>query len=557
MCYPAPVPGKVYDAIIVGTGACGGFAAKELTEKGLDVLVLDAGPMPVSGRDFAQHQWPYEQPFRGLGGPGAGFGRRARSSDQVRLVWGEHPDHPYTTEPGKPFRWVRSRVVGGRTLHWSRAAHRFSDFDFQAASRDGYGDDWPIRYADLAPWYDRVERHIGVSAYREGFPQLPDGVFLPGMPYNCAEEMFRGAARRLGLPVTHRRVAQLSRPHNGRPACHYCGACGQGCDIGAMFNSVASTLPWAEKTGRMTLRPNSIVRAVLTREGNRARGVSYIDRLTRQDYQAEARAVILAASSLESTRILLNSARGGLGNSSGLLGNYLMDQISGGGVSGFLTRLKGSPSRNDDGKASGAFVPNFRNLGQRHPKFIRGYCLSATGGCQEFPQHARTTKGYGGGFKKQVRRGYPAAARIWLSAGEMLARKENRVEIDPTRADAWGIPVLKVVCTHGENERALYADAVETMKEWFTAAGGEIVSAGGGLGVPGGLIHEVGTCRMGANAKTSVVDPFCRMHDIPNVFVFGGGPFVSSGVHHPTLTMMALTVRGCDHLADQFRRGDV
>lgn len=544
---------KVYDAILVGTGACGGWAAKELTEKGLEVLVLDAGPLPVPSRDFAQHKWPYQRPNRGLTG---GFGRRgSRLPDQAPLVWGDHPDHPYTTEPGKPFRWIRSRVVGGRTLHWSRAAHRFSDFDFKAASRDGYGDDWPLSYTDLAPYYDRVERHIGVSAYHEGFPQLPDGQFLPGMPYTCAEQIFLHAARRMGLPATHRRMAQLSRPHNGRPACHYCGACGQGCDVGAMFNSVVSTLPPAQKTGRMTLRPDSIVRTVLMGRDGKARGVSYIDRLTRQDYEAEGKVIVLAASSLESTRILLNSAPGGLGNSSGVLGCYLMDQISGGGVTGLLTKLKGAPPRNDDGKSAGVFIPYFRNIREKHPKFLRGYCLSATGGQTEFPQIARTTRGYGPAFKQRVRRDYPAMARVWLSAGEMLARRENRVEIDPQRKDAWGIPVLKILCTHSDNERALYGDAVEVMKEWMTKAGGEILQAGGGLGVPGGLIHEIGTCRMGADPQTSVLTPFCRLHDIKNIYVFGGGPFVTSGVHHPTLTMMALAARGCDHLVEELRRG--
>lgn len=443
---------------------------------------------------------------------------------------------------------------GGRTLHWSRASHRFSDFDFQAASRDGYGGDWPLRYADLAPYYDRVERHIGVSAYREGFPQLPDGQFLPGMPYSCVEQIFLGAASRMGLPATHRRVAQLSRPHYGRPACHYCGACGQGCDIGTMFNSVVSTLPPAEKTGRLTLRPNSIVRTVLMGQNGKARGVSYFDRLTRQDYEAEGKVVVLAASSLESTRILLNSAPRGLGNSSGVLGHYLMDQISGGAVTGLPTKLKGGPPRNDDGKNSGVFVPYFRNLREKRPKFIRGYCLSATGGQTEFPQTARRTPGYAAAFKQRVRRDYPATARVWLSAGEMLARRENRVEIDPQKKDAWGIPVLKIICTHSDNERAMYADAAEVMKEWMTQAGGEILQAGGGLGVPGGLIHEVGTCRMGADPKTSVLTSFCRLYGIRNIYVFGGGSFVTSGVHHPTLTMMALTVRGCEGLVEELKR---
>ncbi|MCC6538144.1 MAG: GMC family oxidoreductase [Bryobacterales bacterium] len=538
-------PTRQFDAIIIGTGPCGGFAAKELTERGMDVLVLDAGPMPVAGRDFARHEWPWQQPGRGLS-----FERRraARPSDRVPLMWTQHPDHPFTTAPGKPYSWLRSRVVGGRSLHWSRATHRLSDFDFKAASRDGYGEDWPVSYADLAPYYDHVEEHIGVSGYVEGFPQLPDGKFLPGMPYNCAEEVFRRTAKRMNLPVTQRRLAQLTRPHKGRPACHFCGACIQGCDIGAMFNSIVSTLPVAEATGKMTLRPDSVVRAVTMGGDGRARGVAYIDRQTRQDYEARAKYVIVAASTLESTRILLNSAKDGLGNSSGTLGHYLMDQISGASVTGFLPMLRGNAPRNDDGKSSGAFIPNFRNLKDKHPKFIRGYCMSMSGGQTASPGFALSTPGYGAGLKETIRQNYPAVARIYMSAGEMLPRFENMVEIDPERKDAWGIPALKITCTHSDNDRAIWQDGTDMMKEIFTAAGGEIRDVGRGISTPGALIHEVGTCRMGKDPKTSVLDPFCRMHDIKNVYVFGGGPFVTTGSYHPTLTMMALTVRGCERL---------
>lgn len=538
-------PTKQFDAIVIGTGPCGGWAAKELTEQGLDVLVLDAGPMPVPGRDFAKHEWPWQQPGRGLT---VERRRPERPSDRVPLMWAQHKDHPYTTAEGKPFTWIRSRVVGGRSLHWSRATHRLSDYDFKAASRDGYGEDWPISYAEIAPYYDKVEEHIGVSGYVEGFPQLPDGKFLPGMPYNCTEQIFKRAAQSMGLPVTQRRLAQLTRPHKGRAACHFCGACIQGCDVGAMFNSIVSTLPPAEMTGKMTLRPDSIVRAIVMGKDGKASGVSYIDRLTRQDYEAKAKYVIVAASTLESTRILLNSHKDGLGNGSGTLGRYVMDQVSGASVSGFFPQMKGAPPRNDDGKSSGAFIPNFRNLKERHPKFIRGYCMSMSGGQTSSPGYALTMPGYGAGLKKRVREHFPAWARIYMSAGEMLPRHDNYVEIDKDRKDAWGIPVLRINVTHGDNERAIWADGTEVMKEIFTKAGGEIMSVGKQLTAPGGLIHEVGGSRMGKSAKTSVVDPYCRMHEIPNVYVFSGGPFPTTGSYHPTLTMMALTVRGCEHL---------
>jgi choline dehydrogenase-like flavoprotein len=546
-------PTRTFDAIVVGTGACGGFAAKELTEAGMDVLVLDAGPMPEPGRDFARHEMPWDRPGRGLS-----FERRrpARNDGRVPLMWRQHPDHPFTTPPDKPFSWLRSRVVGGRSLHWSRASHRLSDYDFKAASRDGYGDDWPIGYADIAPYYDKVERHIGVSAYKEGYPQLPDGEFLPGMPYNCVEQIFRKTALRMGLPATHRRIAQLSRPHNGRPACHFCGACNEGCDIGAMFNSIASTLPHADATKRMTLRPDSVVRSVLMGKDGRARGVSYLDRLTKREYEAKAKFVIVAASTLESTRILWNSADGGLGNSSGVLGHYIMDQVSGASVSGIFPKLRGSAARNDDGKSSGAFIANFRNIKDRHPKFIRGYCMSMSGGQTASPSFALSKPGYGAALKKSIRDDYPAMARIYMSAGDMLPRYENFAGLDPEVKDAWGIPVLRISCTFGDNEHAIFQDGTETMKEIFTEAGGEILSVGRSISTPGGLIHEVGGCRMGADPKTSMLDPYCQMHDVKNVYVFGGGPFVTTGSYHPTLTMMALTVRGCERLVEQSKRGE-
>lgn len=543
-------PTQEFDAIIIGTGPCGGFAAKQLCEGGMRVLVLDAGPMPVPGRDFAKHEWPWQQANRGLGPERQRASREnpELGAAKLPLMWTNHPDHPFTTDPGKPFSWLRSRIVGGRSLHWARASHRFSDYDFKAGSRDGYGPDWPISYADLAPYYDAVEEHIGVSGYVEGFPQLPDGKFLPGMPYNCTEMIFKKTAQRMGLPVTQRRLAQLTRPHKGRAACHFCGACVQGCDVGAMFNSIVSTLPVAEASGRMTLRPDSIVRAILMGDNGRARGVSYIDRQTKRDYEARAKYVIVAASTLESTRILLNSAPGGLANSSGTLGHYLMDQLAGAQVTGFFPQMRGAAARHDDGKSSGAFIPNFRNLKERHPKFIRGYCMSMSGGQTSSPAYALGTPGYGASLKESVRKNFPAFARIYLSAGEMLPRRENHVRIDPERKDAWGIPVLRISCTHGDNDRALWQDASEMMKEVFTAAGGEILSTGKNMSVPGGLIHEVGTCRMGTDPKESVLDPYCRTHDIPNLYVFGGGAFPTTGSYHPTLTMMALTLRGCEHL---------
>jgi choline dehydrogenase-like flavoprotein len=428
---------QTFDAIIVGSGACGGWACMALAQSGFKVALLEAGSHIEPFRDF-HHQWPYQLPFRGAGQPGyLRKYRRGATEYNYRLMI-DDVDNPYTTPPDKPFRWSRSRVLGGRTLHWSRASDRFSDLEFQAASRDGYGDDWPISYVDIAPYYDRVERFIGVSAARANLPQFPDGVFLPPMPLNCAETIFRSAAQKAGLPTTPRRVAQLTRMWNNRPPCHYCGNCVNGCDVGAMFSTVSTTLPPALKTGNVTLLCDSVVSHILMNDENRANGVRYIERYSKRHIELYGSVVILAGSSLENTRLLLNSAKGGLGNSSGVLGHYLMDQIGGAGVSGFLPVLKSTPIRNDDGKASGLYIPNFTNIGSKPGSggFIRGYAMSASGGAAQFPMFAPSLPGFGEAYKKLANRTCTSISRVsykprrnpagWVRTSEIARRRPMR-----------------------------------------------------------------------------------------------------------------------------------
>ena len=546
-----------FDAIIVGSGACGGWACMTLAQAGFKVALLEAGSAIETARDF-HHRWPYELDFRGAGQPGLLRKYFRNSTEYNYRIMIDDRDNPYTTPPDKPFNWLRSRVLGGRTLHWARASDRMSDLEFKAASRDGYGEDWPVSYKEVAPYYDRVERFIGVSAAAANLPQFPDGIFLPPMPLNCAETIFNAACGKIGLPATPRRVAQLTRMLNNRPPCHYCGNCVNGCDVGAMFNTVSTTLPPALKTGNVTLLCDSVVSNVVLDSEHRARGVRYIERFTNKPVELESRVVILAGSSLENTRLLLNSEKGGLANSSGVLGQYLMDQLVGAGASGFLPQLKNTAIRNDDGKAGGLYIPNFNNLtAQKSAKFLRGYAMSASGGAAMFPLFAPTLPGFGSSFKKQVKSLYPAAARVWMSGGEMLARKENFVELDPIVKDKWGIPVLKIHCTHSDNDQALYQDFFQRAQELFHAAKGEANGAKPFLAPPGSLFHEVGTCRMGSDPKTSVLNSFCQTHDIHNLFVFGGGCFVTTGDKHPTLTMMALTARGCDQLIDLARKKEI
>jgi choline dehydrogenase-like flavoprotein len=561
-----------YDAIIVGSGACGGWAAMELTQAGMRVLMLEAGPRVEPAEQF-RHRFPYELDYRGRGKPG--LLRRYAGSERNFRIMIDNTENPYTTSPETVYSWGRSRCLGGRTLHWARATDRMADYEFKAASRDGYGMDWAVSYADMKPYYDRIESFIGVSAAAEGWPQFPDGIFLPSMPLNCAETMFTAACRSLGWPSTHRRLAQLTRPHHGRPACHYCGNCVNGCDVGAMFNPVAVTLPPALRTGKLEIRTDSVVSVIRMDPENRAQGVTYIERVSKRSVDVDAAWVLLAASTLENTRLLLLSAKGGLANSSGTLGQYMMDQVSGGGVSGILPKLKGGPSRLDDGKLAGITIPAFVNIDAKTQRkdFIRSYVMNATGGQTEFPQFAPNLPGYGSEWKKEVKSLYVAQARVWIAGAEMLARKDNFVELDPEVKDAWGIPVLKIHFTHGDNDYRLIEAFQQKAEELFRKAGGELMPgpvtpAGfpGGPGSPegapiraesvaktgrrplGGSIHECGTARMSVNPKDGVLNSYCQTHDIPNLYVFGGNAFPSTGDKHPTLTMMALTARGCDHV---------
>ena len=574
---------KTYDAIVVGSGACGGWAALELSKAGMKVLMLEAGSHVDPAKDF-HHTFLYQMDYRGQGKPG--LLRRYAGSERNYRIMLDNEENPYTTSPGTVYRWGRSRCLGGRTMHWARATDRMADYEFKAASLDGYGMNWDVTYADMKPYYDRVESFIGVSAAMEGMEQFPDGVFLPAMPLNCAEAIFTAACKSLGWPSTHRRLAQLTRVHNKRPPCHYCGNCVNGCDVGAMFNTVAVTLPPALKTGNLEVRTDSVVARIRMNNENRAQGVSYIERYTKRSIEVDAKYVILAASTLENTRLMLLSAKGGVANSSGTLGHYMMDQVGGGGVSGFLPVLKGGPSRLDDGKAAGITIPTLQNFNKKTQRkdFIRGYCMNATGGQTEFPQFAASLAGYGSDWKKEVKSRYVAQARVWIAGGEMLAQKENFVELDPEVKDHWGIPVLKIHFAHSDNDRKIIADFQQKAEELFRKAGGEIMPGfgrGGPAGFPGGpgspdtntagrssigagaaaegdrrralgsSIHEVGTARMSASPKDGVLNSYCQTHDIPNLYVFGGNAFPSTGDKHPTLTMMALAVRGCDHLLEQ------
>jgi choline dehydrogenase-like flavoprotein len=553
-----------YDVIVVGTGASGGWAAKRLSEAGVRVALLEAG-RPQDASQFTEHQPAFTLQYRDRA---EALQRRLHPIQGRSYAFMEYNSHwyasdveePYTTPPGKRFNWVgRLRVVGGRTNVWGRQSYRLSDLDFKAKSHDGYGDDWPIAYRDVAPYYDIVEGYVGISGQAEGVEELPDGNFQPPMPMTCAETQLRARLKdRFGRIVTIGRTANLTRPLNGRAACHYCGPCERGCVTRSYFNAAFTTVADAVATGRCTLITNAMVYQVTTDlETGRATGVTYVDRVTRQLKEVRARTVVLCAQTFESTRILLNSATrqapNGVGNSSGVLGRYLMDHHGAAGARGILPGLPGQAKSGGPSRPNGIYVIRYRNTrqGPQQQDFIRGYGFQGGGG----PEFNWSAPGFGEAYKETLK---APVTEIQLSGfGEVLARHDNYVEIDPDGGvDAFGIPILRIHMALGENERRMQADMAATAAEMLEAAGAVDVRP---RMLPGGAtaIHEAGLARMGNDPKTSVLNPFCQSHDVPNLFVMDASCFVSVGCQNPTLTIMALAVRSCDYLLEEMKRGEL
>ncbi len=555
------MPPTDFDAIVVGSGITGGWAAKELTELGLRTLVLEAGRPITPERDYVEHQPTWEMPFRGLGDRRATASRQSIQRHSVsfdelsHVFWTDDVNNPYSTPADRPFYWFRARQVGGKSIIWGRQVYRWSDLDFEANLRDGIAVDWPIRYADIAPWYDHVERFIGVSGQKEGLAHLPDGEFLPPMALNCAEQHVRQRLEeKFGRErlLTIGRVANLTAVHNGRAPCHYCGPCHRGCITRSYFSSVNATLPAARATGRLTLRPFSIVqRLVYDGLRNRVTGVRIIDAQTREEREYTARVVCLCASALESARILLNS---GVANSSGQVGRNIMDHIKWGGASG---QLDGWTDRREIGeRPNGIYVPRFRNVTSRHPEFIRGYGFQGAAGRSGW-EAALGAPGIGRAFKERLSQLGP-----WTMSfggfGEMLPREENRATLHPTLVDAWGIPSLHIDCRWSDNELAIHGDMNVAAAELLEAAGAKhIEPSTSGPSTPGGTNHEMGTARMGRDPRTSVLNGWNQSWDVPNLFVTDGAAMTSSGCQNPSLTYMALTARACHYAVERLKRGEL
>jgi choline dehydrogenase-like flavoprotein len=558
---------NTYDALIVGSGITGGWAAKELTEKGLNVLILEAGRTIVPEKDYVEHVPVWELKYRGWDN------REERQRTQfiqrqVDYACDEYShqffvndlENPYSFDKEKPFSWIRGRQVGGKSLTWGRQSYRWSDLDFEANLKEGVGVDWPIRYAELAPWYDYVESFAGISGQAEGLPQLPDGKFLPPMEMTCVEQDMRAALAKNfdDRIMTIGRAAVLTRVHNGRAACHYCGICHRGCITGSYFSSLSSTLPAAKKTGRLTIRPYSVVHSLIFDPSTRrVSGVRVIDAQSKSAMEFKGKVVFLCASTLESTRIMLNSATAefpnGLGNSSGELGHNLIDHHMGSGATGVMPgHADKMPFGN---RPNGIYIPRFRNVKTKQKDFLRGYGYQG-GGTREGWNRAQHMAGFGAEFKKEISQPGP-----WMMSiggfGECLPYHSNYVEIDKEQVDAWGIPNLRIHYEWGENERAMSRDIANQAAEMLAAAGARQISISNTMTTPGLAIHELGTARMGRDPKTSVLNAYNQAHDVKNLFMTDGACMASSSCVNPSLTYMAITARACDYAVSQLKKGEI
>ncbi len=558
-------PKNTYDAIVVGSGISGGWAAKELTEKGLKVLLLERGRNVEHIKDYKNAlKQPWELPYRGKTPPA--LKQKYAVLDRVNFLtegnaefWADEQDCPYKEE--KPFDWCRGYQVGGRSLIWGRQSYRWSDFDFEANAKEAIAVDWPIRYQDLAPWYDHVESYAGISGSKEGLPQLPDGRFLPPMELNCVE---KDVAARIKSHFADRRrliigrVANLTQPHNDRVNCQFRDKCWLGCPFGAYFSTQSSTLPAAVRTGNLTLRPFSIVTQVLyDKDTRKATGVEVLDAETNQTHEFKARIVFLCASSFNSTWVLMRSATdiwpGGLGSSSGELGHNVMDHHyrSGahGGVEGFADKVVYGRRPN------GFYIPRYRNLFGDQRGYLRGFGYQGAASRLGWERDVAEL-GVGAALKEALTE--PGPWSIGMTGfGEILPNHDNRISLDRTLKDKWGLPVLSMHCEMGSNEMKMRQDMMDDAAEMLEAAGIKHVRKMDSGYVFGRGIHEMGTARMGRDPGTSVLNGHNQVWDARNVFVTDGSCMTSSACVNPSLTYMALTARAADHAVSELKKGNL
>ncbi len=555
-----------FDAIVVGSGISGGWAAKELCEKGLKTLVLERGRKLDHITDYTNTNtppWEFEHRGKITQEDERIYPVQSKVyafSEATKHLWIKDNENPFTVPEGQTFSWLRGDHVGGRSLMWGRQVYRWSDLDFEANAKDGHGVDWPIRYKDIAPWYDYVERFIGVSGQKEGIPQLPDGQFLPPFEMNCVEKHVKKSmeATWADRKLTIGRVANITTNHNGRVKCQKRNLCYRGCPYGAYFSTQSSTLPAAIATGNLTLQPNSMVESVIyDKENNRASGVRVIDAITMEVTEYNAKVIFLCASTLGTTQVLLNSTTDrfseGLANSSGQVGKNLMDHHYQLGAYGNFEEFENQYYFG--GRPNGIYIPRFRNVHDKHPDFLRGYGYQ--GGARRAGWSSGTTKeGFGADFKNLLTKPGPWSFGIggW---GETLPDERNKVTLNEEKLDKFGLPALHIDAKFRENEHNMRKDIKSSAAEIIENAGGKNVVEYENEGIPGFCIHEMGTARMGHNPKTSVLNKWNQSHDINNLFITDGSFMASSACQNPSITYMAMTARAVDYCVKEMKKGNI
>jgi choline dehydrogenase-like flavoprotein len=558
----------MFDAIVVGSGMSGGWAAKELTEKGLKTLVIERGKHIEHGADYKDSLNPWELENFGMVPEEEADGhywiqkKCYAFSTANQQFWVKDSDHPYTYPANKPFLWIRGYHLGGRSLMWARQSYRLSPMDFEANAKDGHGSDWPIRYEDMAPWYDHVEKFAGISGSTEGLPQLPDGQFLPPMALTGAEQEFKQKLeaqfpeRKLIIGrCAHLTEAQPQHEELGRIACQYRSLCERGCSYGSYFSSLSATLPAAQKTGNLTVITDAVVHSLVhDPKSGKVTGVRVVDANTKEGRTYEAKLVFLCASAIPTAQILLNSKSeanpNGLANRSDAVGRYLVDHLSGLGGGGIYPGFEGAYHRGR--RPNGFYIPRYRNVAGPEEDFVRGYGFQG-GITRETWKRGVSKPGVGAEYKASLRA--PGPWRIGLGGfGEMLPRPDNRVTIHPTQKDKWGVPIVHIDCSLGENDKKIIARIQADAKEMLERAGATDIQMRqhyGGLGLG---IHEAGTAHMGKDPNKSVLNKYNQAHDVPNLFITDGACMASNGCQNPSLTYMAMSARGA-HFATEFLKG--